>query len=67
MPYASEAQRRKFHADPKLQKYTGEFDAASKGMKLPERVHPKPQTHHGHQHLSHHAKKALGKAGHPDY
>lgn len=67
MPYASEAQRRKFHADPKLQKYTAEFDAASKGKKLPERVHPKPEVHHGHQHLDGHAKKALKHAGHGGY
>lgn len=38
MPYVSDAQRRKFHADPKLRKYAPEFDAASKGMKLPEHV-----------------------------
>ena len=38
MPYASEAQRRKFHSDPKLQKYTAEYDAASKGKHLPEKV-----------------------------
>jgi hypothetical protein len=38
MPYVSDAQRRKFHADPKLRKYAAEYDAASKGMKLPERV-----------------------------
>lgn len=36
MPYASLAQEEKFHADPKLRKYTPEFDAASKGMKLPK-------------------------------
>lgn len=45
MPYKSDAQRKKFHAmeargeiDPKTVK---EFDQASKGMKLPERVKPK--------------------------
>lgn len=45
MPYVSKAQERKFHADPKLRKYTPEFDAASKGKKLPERKHPKPSLH----------------------
>lgn len=45
MPYKSQAQRRKFHAlleqgkiSPRVVK---EFDVASKGMKLPERVKPK--------------------------
>lgn len=45
MPYKSDAQRRKFHAlleegkiSPKTVK---EFDQASKGKKLPERVKPK--------------------------
>jgi len=36
MPYASLAQAAKFHSDPKLKKYTPEFDSASKGMKLPK-------------------------------
>jgi len=42
MPYASKAQQRKFHADPKLRKYAAEFDAATEaagGFKsLPERA-----------------------------
>lgn len=45
MPYKSEAQRRKFHElakqgkmDPKTVR---EFDEASKGMKLPDRIKPK--------------------------
>lgn len=42
MPYKSEAQRKKFHAllaEGKIKKSTvDEFDAASKGKKLPERV-----------------------------
>jgi len=42
MPYASEAQRRKFHSDPKLQQYTAEWDEATKGKKLPERTRKKP-------------------------
>lgn len=45
MPYASEAQRRKFHSDPKLKQYTAEWDEASKGKKLPERTRPKPSLH----------------------
>ena len=40
MPYASLAQARKFHADPKLRKYTAEYDAATDFSKLPRRVHP---------------------------
>lgn len=36
MPYASLAQAAKFHTDPELKKYTPEFDAASRGMKLPK-------------------------------
>jgi hypothetical protein len=45
MPYKSEAQRKKFHAlaqEGKMSKKTvDEFDKASKGMKLPERITPK--------------------------
>ena len=45
MPYKSDAQRRKFHAllkEGKISKKTvDEFDAASKGKKLPARVKPK--------------------------
>ncbi len=45
MPYKSEAQRRKFHAllkKGKISKETvEEFDSASKGKKLPERVKKK--------------------------
>lgn len=47
MPYASEAQRRKFHfllsqgkISPEIVK---EFDEASKGLDLPERLHPKKE------------------------
>lgn len=36
--YVSLAQERKFHSTPSLRKYTAEFDAASKGASLPERV-----------------------------
>ncbi len=54
MPYASKAQQGLFHAkeergeiSPKVVK---EFDQASKGMKLPEKVKEKPKfkgiTHH---------------------
>lgn len=47
MPYKSDAQRKKFHAlleQGKISKKTvDEFDAASKGKKLPERIgHKKP-------------------------
>lgn len=42
MPYASDAQRKKFHVllkEGKISKKTvDEFDAASKGKDLPERV-----------------------------
>jgi hypothetical protein len=38
MPYKSDAQRRKFNADPKLKKLAKEWNQESKGMKLPERV-----------------------------
>ncbi len=42
MPWASEAQRRKFYATPSLYRYIPEFNAATpKGAKLPERVTPK--------------------------
>lgn len=45
MPYKSEAQRKKFHLLLKQgkvsQKMVDEFDKASKGKKLPERVAPK--------------------------
>lgn len=45
MPYKSEAQRKKFHAmleKGEIKKSTvDEFDKASAGMKLPERVSPK--------------------------
>lgn len=40
MPYKSMAQARKFHADPKLRKYTSEFDAATNFTHLPERSKP---------------------------
>lgn len=38
MPFKSKAQRRKFYSDPKLQRYIPEFEAATKGKKLPEKV-----------------------------
>lgn len=45
MPYASQAQRAKFHQLAKEHKISprvvAEFDKASKGMKLPKRVKPK--------------------------
>lgn len=45
MPYKSDAQRRKFHAMLKRGEISAatvaEFDQASKGKKLPERVRPK--------------------------
>lgn len=51
MPYKSEAQRRKFHVleqEGKISSATvNEFDQASKGMKLPKRVKPKPKTKRG--------------------
>lgn len=44
MPYKSDAQRRKFHALAKEGKISqdtvSEYDKASKGMKLPERIGP---------------------------
>ena len=41
MPYASKAQMRHFHADPKLQKVAPEWDKATPHpSKLPERLHP---------------------------
>ena len=47
MPYRSNAQRRKFHAlleQGKISPATvKEFDQASEGMKLPERIGPKPR------------------------
>lgn len=42
MPFVSQAQRAKFHADPKLRKYVSEMEAATpKGKKLPKHVKPK--------------------------
>ncbi len=37
-PFRSQAQRKKFYSDPKLRKYIPEFEAATKGKKLPKRV-----------------------------
>ena len=46
MPYKSVAQRGKFHElerEGKIsKKVVDEFDKASKGMKLPQRIAPKP-------------------------
>lgn len=47
MPYVSLAQARKFHADPKLRKYTKEYDSATNFSKLPERV-AKKKKHRRH-------------------
>lgn len=48
MPYKSDAQRRKFHALLRRgeisKKTVDEFDAASKGMNLPERVAKTPKS-----------------------
>lgn len=45
MPYASQAQRKFFHANKKKLEARGirvkEWDASSKGKKLPKRVKPK--------------------------
>ena len=45
MTYKSDAQRRKFHAmlnrGEIARKTVAEWDRESKGMRLPERVHPK--------------------------
>lgn len=39
MPFVSQAQRRKFYADPELRRYAPEFEAATpKGQKLPQRA-----------------------------
>lgn len=46
MPYASQAQARKFHADPKLRKLAPEWDAATNFSKLPKRARRKKR--HGH-------------------
>lgn len=47
MPYVSEAQRRYFHANKdKLEKQgvnVSEWDEASKGKDLPQRIHPHKQ------------------------
>jgi len=55
MPYASKAQARRFHSDPKLQQYAAEYDAATEAAggfsKLPERVRPK--THPAHTAITH--------------
>lgn len=40
MPYASKAQQRKFHSDPRLRKYAKEYDDATDFSKLPERIRP---------------------------
>ena len=41
MPFKSQAQRRKFYATPKLRKYIPEYEAATKGKKLPKRARKK--------------------------
>lgn len=51
MPYKSDAQRRKFHAMLNRGEISAatvaEYDHASKGKKLPERVKPKRSKRHG--------------------
>ena len=44
MPYKSDAQRKFFHANKKEigKKVVKEFDAATKGKKLPDKVKKKP-------------------------
>ena len=39
-PFVSQAQRAKFHADPKLKKFIPEFEAATGKKKLPKHVKP---------------------------
>jgi hypothetical protein len=56
MPYVSKAQAAKFHVDPRLRKYAPEFDAASKGLKLPRH---KKSKHHAQ--ISRFVKKHGGK------
>ena len=53
MPYVSKAQARKFHSDPRLQKYAAEFDKATEAQPggfraLPER-HPTAHFHPRHK------------------
>jgi len=59
MPYRSDAQRRFFHAALKRREISKatveEYDKASKGKDLPERVHPKDKGAH------HHIKERLRK------
>ncbi len=47
MPYKSKAQRAKFHILEKQGKISpavvNEFDQASKGLKLPKKIGPKPK------------------------
>lgn len=56
MPYKSDAQRRKFHAmlaRGEIKKSTvDEFDIASKGKKLPERVNKKRKVYSGRTDVS---------------
>lgn len=52
MPFKSEAQRRKFYADPKLRKYIPEFEAATPKGKLPDHV-KKRLAKHAHHKLKH--------------
>lgn len=52
MPYRSDAQRRKFHAMERRGEISHatveEYDKASKGKDLPERIHPKEKSVHHH-------------------
>lgn len=49
MPYVSEAQRRKFHADPKLHALAAKWDALTKtGQKLPMHVKAKAKAKKRH-------------------
>jgi hypothetical protein len=40
MPFKSEAQRRKFYADPRLRKHAKKWEAHTPQGKLPSRLHP---------------------------
>lgn len=55
MPYVSQAQAIKFHADPKLRKYVAEYDAATPNINaLPARAsrpkHPAKRKHRQQRH-----------------
>jgi hypothetical protein len=56
MPFVSEAQRRKFNADPRLHKYLAEYNASTPKGKLPQH---KKGKHHAQ--ISRFVKKHGGK------